>query len=216
MFIRNPSSFSVYLHRSYEWMQDPSLFNKVMKNIWTEELQPKNVVYFHVLLFAGRLLKIKSKIQSFTVTTSWGPTQQPHFIVAWNEGSKKLRPLWRQHLCVAGKRRCHGCSSCSCSYSHPGGRKLYRPARGSLTLSGLTSCYVSLKLSLRQGKSKGAGEMEKLGRRGDEGEMKVRKVRGELGAEHCFVRTHSEVWMPSSQKQDCCMNHSFRSSALRL
>lgn len=52
--------------------------------------------------------------------------------------------------------------------------KLHRPARGSLSLSGLTSCYVGLKQSLCgvEGIAKGEGEMEKLGRGGDEGEEK--------------------------------------------
>lgn len=62
--------------------------------------------------------------------------------------------------------------------------KRCRPARGSLSLSALTSCFVGLKLSLRgvEGIMKGAGEMEKLGGGGDLGEMKGRKNEARAGS----------------------------------
>lgn len=55
-----------------------------------------------------------------------------------------------------------------------------RPARGSLSQSGLTSCYAGLMQSLvcyrwRQGDSKGEGKIKKWGSRGDEGETQELK-----------------------------------------
>lgn len=118
--------------------------------------------------------------------------QEQYFTVAWNEGSKKLRPLWRLHLCVAGKHRCHGFPSWSCR-NHCWPVKFWT---------------IPVESVCCQGDHKGEGEMEK---RGDFGGRWREGKWGELKQQD-FVCIHFRIWAPFLIKTRLLQEPCFHSS----